>query len=312
MPGRRPSTRRGTSASGAGRPRSSSSRHAHGDVVEVQHLGALVEQHALGQAGRAAGVHEHDGVVLVGLVGDLRRRRLRAGPRRRCRGGRRRSPMSTTCSMPAACAHLATSGAKAASTKQTSVPESRRMYSSSAGASRRLSGLHDARAQEGRVVELEVVVAVERHDGEAVVRPTPSSFAAPSRGAPPGRCAARRCRGSRRRRSRPCRRTATPPRADGDGRRAPSSLRPRGCRRAKRAFARVARSARRPRGTISPAKGRVNEAGAGRLASGLRRLAVTAGWRIRRPPAAARRGPIPTALAARRAPGWRLRRGARA
>ena len=39
----------------------------HADVVEVQQLGALVEQHPLGQACRAAGVHEHGRVVLVGL-----------------------------------------------------------------------------------------------------------------------------------------------------------------------------------------------------------------------------------------------------
>ena len=39
------------------------------DVVQVEHLGPLVEQHALGQAGRAARVHEDDGIVLVGLVG---------------------------------------------------------------------------------------------------------------------------------------------------------------------------------------------------------------------------------------------------
>ena len=47
--------------------------HLH-HVVEVQHLGAVVEQHALRQTRRAAGVHEHGGVVLVGLVGNRGRR----------------------------------------------------------------------------------------------------------------------------------------------------------------------------------------------------------------------------------------------
>ena len=37
----------------------------HGDVVQVQQLGALVDQHALGQAGRPAGVHEDDGIGLL-------------------------------------------------------------------------------------------------------------------------------------------------------------------------------------------------------------------------------------------------------
>ena len=41
----------------------------HPDVVHVQHLGPLVEQHALRQPGGAAGVHEHDRVVLLGLLG---------------------------------------------------------------------------------------------------------------------------------------------------------------------------------------------------------------------------------------------------
>ena len=39
------------------------------DVVEVQHLGALVEQHALGDAGGATGVHQHRRIGLVRLVG---------------------------------------------------------------------------------------------------------------------------------------------------------------------------------------------------------------------------------------------------
>ena len=41
----------------------------HRDVVHVQHLGPLVEQHALRQPGGAARVHEHDRVVLLGLLG---------------------------------------------------------------------------------------------------------------------------------------------------------------------------------------------------------------------------------------------------
>ena len=53
---------------------SASNRHTMHHVVQVEHLGAVVEQHALRQAGGAAGVHEDDGIVLVGLVGDLRRR----------------------------------------------------------------------------------------------------------------------------------------------------------------------------------------------------------------------------------------------
>ena len=48
-------------------------RHRH--VVQVEHLGALVEQHTLRRAGRAAGVHEDHRVVFVGLVGNHRRRR---------------------------------------------------------------------------------------------------------------------------------------------------------------------------------------------------------------------------------------------
>ena len=39
-------------------------------MVHVQHLGAVLEQDAFGEAGRSARVHEHDRVVFVGLVGD--------------------------------------------------------------------------------------------------------------------------------------------------------------------------------------------------------------------------------------------------
>ena len=52
--------------------KSSSRPPANGDVVHVQHLGPLVEQHALGQPGGAARVHEDDRVVLLGLVGHVR------------------------------------------------------------------------------------------------------------------------------------------------------------------------------------------------------------------------------------------------
>ena len=41
----------------------------HADVVQVQHLGALVEEHPLGQAGGTPGVHEHDRIVLVRFIG---------------------------------------------------------------------------------------------------------------------------------------------------------------------------------------------------------------------------------------------------
>ena len=34
-------------------------------------LGALIEQHALGQTGGAAGVHEDDGIVLFGFGGTI-------------------------------------------------------------------------------------------------------------------------------------------------------------------------------------------------------------------------------------------------
>ena len=41
----------------------------HHHVVRVEDLGSLVEQHALGQAGGAAGVHEHHRVGLLAFVG---------------------------------------------------------------------------------------------------------------------------------------------------------------------------------------------------------------------------------------------------
>ena len=44
----------------------------HGHVVEVQHLGPAVDQHPLGQAGGAAGIHQHHRVGLLGLIGHHR------------------------------------------------------------------------------------------------------------------------------------------------------------------------------------------------------------------------------------------------
>ncbi len=103
---------------------------ARRDVVQVQHLGALVEQHALRQAGGAAGVHEDDRVVLLGLVGDGRRRRARADPRsgRRAARRRRRSARRARAAIRSHCGDVVDRrAAKHASTKHTSVPESARM-----------------------------------------------------------------------------------------------------------------------------------------------------------------------------------------
>jgi len=41
------------------------------DVIEVQHLGPLVEQHALRKPGRAARVHEDDWIVFFRLIRHL-------------------------------------------------------------------------------------------------------------------------------------------------------------------------------------------------------------------------------------------------
>lgn len=46
--------------------------HLQRDVVQVQHLCPMVEHHALREAGRSAGVHQHGEVVLLRFVGDQR------------------------------------------------------------------------------------------------------------------------------------------------------------------------------------------------------------------------------------------------
>ncbi len=64
-------------------------RERHQAVVHVHHLAALVGQHALGEAGRAAGVHEHDGIGLQAFVGNDRRCRREHVRIARCVGSTR-------------------------------------------------------------------------------------------------------------------------------------------------------------------------------------------------------------------------------
>ena len=80
----------------------------------------------------------------------------------------------------------------------------------------------DGAAEERGVIELEVLVAVARHDGEAV--PLPDAEVAVHRVGQPQHALAvlAERRGSRRRGSRPCRRTARTTAAGCDGRRVPS------------------------------------------------------------------------------------------
>ena len=44
-------------------------RDDHGDVVEVENLGPVVQKHPLGQPGGAAGVHQHHRIGFLGFVG---------------------------------------------------------------------------------------------------------------------------------------------------------------------------------------------------------------------------------------------------
>ena len=96
----RPSTPRGTSASGAGTPRRARSATPSHTWYRFSISARWSSSTPFGSAGRAAGVHQDHRVVFFGLVGDAPASPPRAAPRTRRRAARRRSPIITTCSSP--------------------------------------------------------------------------------------------------------------------------------------------------------------------------------------------------------------------
>ncbi len=151
-----------------------------GDLVEVEHRGAVVDHDALRQPGRPARVHQNDDVVLFRLVGDDRTarrqhrvvlhvvgcvgltdehdlldRRLRAHPVH----DRREEPVDE--------AH----GGGGVLQDELQL----------LGCEPQVQRVDDARAQERGVVQLEVLVTVERHHREAVGRRQPELRTQPGR-----------------------------------------------------------------------------------------------------------------------------------
>ena len=115
------------------------------DVVQVQHLGALLEQHTLRESRRPARVHEHRQGRPLRARGRGRRPALRSDPRTAKSWGTSPSPISTTWrrgrSERTSAMLRAKWSANTESTKTTSVPESARMNCSSCPPRRRFSGL---------------------------------------------------------------------------------------------------------------------------------------------------------------------------
>ncbi len=146
--------------------------HRHTDVVQVERFGSLVEQHAFRATGGTARVHEHDRIVLVGLVG-FDGATDAISPRTSCRGARRHRP-STRCD--AAATRRALRRCCARDGRRTTCR--RRRPHTRVGEDElqllpreaKVERVDHAGSQEPGVIQLEVLVAVRRHDGEAIAR----------------------------------------------------------------------------------------------------------------------------------------------